>query len=157
MQLFHVVDRQFQHPWCPMLCNNNVRAWLTIKCIYIFFFCHMTPLHILNTNCAERKAWWFFFKKKKLHPAPHWPLLGGCAPSTHIQIKRNTEGAELKSCVQSSGTTAGTVRWHLYYVPWGVLEDFTSICFPSLPPLPSYRNQATSHVWQERTQFRGTT
>lgn len=72
------------------------------------------------------------------------PHFGGCAHSTCIQIQQNTEGLELKSCVQSSGMTAGTVRWHLYYVPWGVLEDFTSICFPSLLPLQSHRNQPTS-------------
>ena len=73
-------------------------------------------------------------KKQKLSHAPMWllnPPSGKYAPSTYIQTQPNTGGPELRSCVQSSGLTAGTVRWHLYYVTWGVLEDCTSICFLS--------------------------
>lgn len=72
------------------------------------------------------------------------------------QTQQNTERLELRSCVQNCGLTAGTVRWHLYYFTWRVLEDCTSICFCSLLLLQAYRTQPTSAVWWRSTYlFRG--
>lgn len=113
--------------------------------------------NVLDTGCVGRNP--KGFQTETVSHAPLWlsnPLFGEYAPFTYIQTQQNTRGPELRSCVQSSGLTAGTVKWHLYYVPWGVPEDRTSICFPSLLPLQSYRNQAASPSWHKRTRLRGT-
>ena len=127
---------------------GHVRLSVTYSTVCVF----STPLNTLKACCAGRKS--KRFQTKTVSRAAPWlvkPLLGEYASSTYIQTQQNTRGPELRSCVQSSGLTAQTVRWHLYYVPCGVLEDSTSICFPSLLPLQSYRNQPTSPRWQKRT------
>lgn len=106
-----------------------------------------------NTGCVGREA--RRSQTKAVSYAPLWLLnllTGEQSPSTYSETQQNTRGPELRRCVQSSGLTAGTVRWHLYYFTWGVLEDCTSICFPSLLSL-QYRSEPTSTIWQRRTGF----
>ena len=143
------------HFICSMLFiddSNRSCGHVRLSVTYGTVCFYSTPLNTLKACCAGRKAE-RFQRKTVSHAAPCLvnPLLGERASSTYIQTQQNTRGPELRSCVQSSGLTAQTVRWHLYYVPWGVLEDCTSICFPSLLPLQSYRNQPTSPRRQKRT------
>lgn len=62
-QPFHVVDRRFWHPWCPMLCYNHVRAWLTIKCIG--FFLPRDPFALRLFLLKEKQAVFVFYFKEK--------------------------------------------------------------------------------------------
>lgn len=145
------------HPICTVvvllvLQPPEYTIWFTMQ-----YVATVTPGTFEYRLCQKKSH--MVSKKKTVSHAPLWllnPLLGESAPSTYIQTQQNTGGPELRSCVQSSSLTAGTVRWHLYYVPWGVLKDRTSICFLSLLPLQWYWNQANSPIWQKRTWFRET-